>query len=267
MQRQIPFELVYQLSTLIISVIIVHLVYVTMIRPNAEAILMESAKRAANGEPYVQPPSLYVILRDYEQESCFILMFWSIALMGLKGRQAIQERGMLNENILKVTEGTSILPEDARQYIRPLQALPSETQLLLVPRALTAALLRFSSTRNVQDVAEAVKSVCETEANRLDTELSMVRYIAWAIPSIGFIGTVRGIGDALSQAYKAVAGDISGVTASLGTAFNSTLIALLISMVIMFLMHQLQLMQERLVLETQSYADLNLLRHLQVPGG
>ena len=92
----------------------------------------------------------------------------------------------------------------------------------------------------------------------------MVRYIAWAIPSIGFIGTVRGIGDALSQAYKAVAGDISGVTASLGTAFNSTLIALLISMVIMFMMHQLQLLQERLVLETQSYTDLHLLRHLQV---
>ncbi len=264
MQRQIPFEFVYQISALIISVIFVHLIYVTMIRPNADAILQESAERAAKGEPYVQAPSLYVILRDYEQESCFILMFWAIAIMGYKGRQALQERTLLSEDLLQVTEGTSILPEDARQYIRPLQALAPDTQQLLVPRALLAALLRFTSTRNVHDVAEAVKSVCETESDRLETELSMIRYIAWAIPSIGFIGTVRGIGDALSQAYKAVAGDISGVTASLGTAFNSTLIALLISMVIMFMMHQLQLLQERLVLETQSYTDLHLLRHLQV---
>lgn len=92
----------------------------------------------------------------------------------------------------------------------------------------------------------------------------MVRYIIWAIPSIGFIGTVRGIGDALGQAHQAVQGDIAGVTASLGVAFNSTFIALVISIVIMFLMHQLQLLQERLVLDTQNYCDVNLLRHMQV---
>ena len=92
----------------------------------------------------------------------------------------------------------------------------------------------------------------------------MVRYIAWAIPSIGFIGTVRGIGEALSQAHKAVAGDIVGVTASLGVAFNSTFIALVISIIVVFLLHQLQLLQERLVLDSHSYCDQNLLRHLTV---
>jgi biopolymer transport protein ExbB/TolQ len=92
----------------------------------------------------------------------------------------------------------------------------------------------------------------------------MVRYIAWAIPSIGFIGTVRGIGDALGQAYRAVEGDIAGVTASLGVAFNSTFVALVISIVIMFLVHQLQLIQERVVLDTQTYCDQKLIRHMQV---
>ena len=133
-----------------------------------------------------------------------------------------------------------------------------------MPRTLLAALQRFASTRNVQDVSEAVRAVCESESDRLDSELSMVRYIAWAIPSIGFIGTVRGIGEALGQAYKAVEGDIAGVTASLGVAFNSTFIALLISIVIMFLVHQLQLIQERLVLDTHNYTDQRLLRHMQV---
>ena len=96
----------------------------------------------------------------------------------------------------------------------------------------------------------------------VDSEMSMVRYIAWAIPSIGFIGTVRGIGDALGQAYQAVAGDISGVTASLGVAFNSTFVALVLSIIIMFCLHQLQLSQERLVLDNQRYADKRLLRFL-----
>ena len=62
----------------------------------------------------------------------------------------------------------------------------------------------------------------------------------------------------------AVEGDIAGVTQSLGVAFNSTFIALLISIVLMFLLHQLQLQQERLVLDTQTYLDQRLIQHLQV---
>ncbi len=264
MKRQLPFELIYQLAALILAVVLVHLVYVTVVRPNADAILEEQAALAASGEPFVQDRSLFVVLRDFEQESCFILMFWALAIMGYKGRNALRERSLLQEDIVRVSEGMSVLPEDTREYTRPLQALPEEQQQYLLPRALMTALQRFSSTRNVQDVSEAVRSVCDAESERLDSELSMVRYIAWAIPSIGFIGTVRGIGEALGQAYKAVAGDIAGVTTSLGVAFNSTFIALVISIVLMFFMHQLQLIQERLVLDSQTYCDQRLLRHLQV---
>ena len=264
MNRQLPFELLYQVGALVIAVILVHLAYVTMIRPNADALLELQLEKEQSGEPYVQQRSLSVMLKDYEQEACFILMFWAIAIMGYKGRNALRERSMLQQDVVRVSEGMSILPEDIREYTRPIQALPEESQNYLLPRALLSALQRFGSTRNVHDVSEAVKSICEAEADRLDSELSMVRYIAWAIPSIGFIGTVRGIGEALGQAYKAVEGDISGVTASLGVAFNSTLIALVISIVIMFLMHQLQLIQERLVLDAQTYCDQSLIRHLQV---
>ncbi|MEM7100314.1 MAG: MotA/TolQ/ExbB proton channel family protein [Pseudomonadota bacterium] len=266
MKKKLQFELVYQIGALVVSIVLVHLVYVTLIRPNAEVILADQAQRVAAGEAFVQDRSLYVVLRDYEQESCFILMFWAIAIMGLKARAAFAERNLLNQEFVQISEGMSILPEDTREHTRPIQALPEDQQESLLPRTLLAALHRFSSTRNVQDVSEAVKSVCDAESDRLDSELSMVRYIAWAIPSIGFIGTVRGIGEALGQAYRAVEGDIAGVTTSLGVAFNSTFIALVISIVLMFLMHQLQLIQERLVLDTHTYADQKLLRHLQVRG-
>ncbi len=264
LKQQLPFELVYQVVALIVAVILVHLVYITVIRPNADAVLAAQAERAAQGEDFVQERSLYVVLKDYEQEACFVLLIWAMAIMGYKGRKALRERSLLAEDIVGVSEGMSILPEDTREYARAIQALPAESQGYLLPRALMAALQRFASTRNVQDVSEAIKTICDTESDRLDSELSMVRYIAWAIPSIGFIGTVRGIGEALGQAYKAVEGDIAGVTASLGVAFNSTFTALVISIVLMFLMHQLQLIQERLVLDTQAYCDQRLLRHLQV---
>ena len=264
MKRQLQFEFLYQVTALALSVALVHLVYITLIRPEADAFAAATAERIAAGDTTAQPQSIYVIMKDYEQESCFMLMFWAMAIMGLKARQSLDERRLLEQEIVPISEGTSILPEDTREYVRSLEALPGEDANRLLPRALVTALARFAATRNIQDVSDAVRNVCERESDRLDSELSMVRYISWAIPSIGFIGTVRGIGDALSQAYKAVEGDIAGVTASLGVAFNSTFVALVLSIVLMFLMHQLQLRQERLVLEVQNYADRRLIRHLQV---
>ena len=264
MKKTLPSEFVYQVIALVLAVIIVHLAYVTIVRPNADAILQAQAERAEAGGAFVQDRSLYVVLRDYEQECCFILGLWALSIMGLKARNALRERGMLQRRFVELSEGMSILPEDTREYSRPLQALPDATRSNLLPRALLAALQRFSSTRNVQDVSDAVRAVCDAESDRLDSELAMVRYIAWAIPSIGFIGTVRGIGDALGQAYQAVEGDITGVTVSLGVAFNSTFVALVISIFVMFLMHQLQLVQERLALNAQHYCDEFLIQHMQV---
>jgi biopolymer transport protein ExbB/TolQ len=205
-----------------------------------------------------------VVIRDLEQEACFILLLWAMSIMGYKARQVIDEQHLLAQRLLDVPEGTSILPEDAREYSRPLEALDERTQDYLLPRTLLAALQRFATTSSIPAVSSTIREQCEGESDRLDSELSMVRYIAWAIPSIGFIGTVRGIGDALGQAYEAVEGDISGVTASLGVAFNSTFVALVLIIVIMFCLHQLQLAQERLVLGCQRYSDKRLVRHLTV---
>ena len=240
-----------------------HAIYVSIVRPNAAAIIEEQAIQINQNPDYVPERSLYVVIKDFEQESCFILMLWAFSLMAYKAYTSTQERKILQMNFIPINQGTSILPEDAREYSRPIQALSESDQTYLLPRALLTALHRFRSTRNIQDVSNSVRAICESESDRLDSELSMIRYIAWAIPSIGFLGTVRGIGQALGQAHQAVQGDIAGVTQSLGIAFNSTFVALLISIVIMFLLHQLQLTQERIVLDTESYADNMLIQHLQ----
>ena len=263
MRKQLPIEFIFQLFSLIIAVIIVHAAYVSIIRPNATAILEQQAIELNANPDFVPERSTYVVIRDFEQEACFILMFWAISLMGYKAVLTNRERNLLQLDLLPINLGTSILPEDAREYSRPIQALPESQHGYLLPRALLTALHRFRSTRNIQDVSSTIKGICESESERLDSELSMIRYIAWAIPSIGFLGTVRGIGQALGQAHKAVQGDIAGVTQSLGIAFNSTFVALLISILIMFLMHQLQLTQERLVLDAEDYCDNRLIRNLQ----
>jgi biopolymer transport protein ExbB/TolQ len=263
MKKSFPVELVYQVFSLLIAFILVHALYVTLIRPQANSFLEQEVANMQANPNYVQQRSFFVVIKDYEQETCFILMFWAFAILGFKGRATFRQQQLLEQDLLQLPDDLPIGPEDTRDLSARLRSLPNATQDYLLPRALLTAIERFGATRNVQDVSTAARDICASEGERMESELSIIRYIAWAIPSVGFIGTVRGIGDALGQAHRAVEGDITGVTSSLGVAFNSTFIALVISIVLMFFIHQLQLMQERLVLDSERYIDHWFIRRLR----
>ena len=261
-KKNIPTEFIFQLFSLLIAFIIVHAIYTSIIRPQAEQHIEYEHQAMKADSSYQQQRNFYVVLRDYEQEACFILMCWAFAIMGFKGLSSWREKQLLQTDLLKLPIGMPIAIEDAQLLLQRLNELPEKIKYYLLPRALKTAIQRFSATQNIHDSATAMRDICESEGQRYETELSIIRYIAWAIPSIGFIGTVRGIGDALSQANRALEGDITGVTESLGVAFNSTFIALVISIVLMFFIHQLQLLQERLVLDSENYCDQNLITKL-----
>jgi biopolymer transport protein ExbB/TolQ len=255
-------DFLFQVTTLVLAFLIMHVPWTLVVRPRARVVLETQAREMRTNPEYIQERSWWVIIKDPEQEWEFILCLWALCIMGAKWHSSSRERKLLDGNIVPLAPGARILPEDAREYARQVQALPAEERRLLLPRTALAALDRFRATRSIQDASTTAREVCAAESDRLDSELAMIRYIAWAIPSIGFIGTVRGIGDALTQAHRAVQGDISGVTEALGVAFNSTFIALLLSLLLMFVLHQLQLQQERQVLDTESYVDRQLLSNL-----
>ena len=263
MRKLFPTEFVFQAFSLLIAFIIVHAVYVAVIRPNAGAFMAVEKSRIAADKDYVQQRSYYVVLRDFEQETCFVLMLWAMAILGYKGTAVRRQRHHLDRDFIGLPEGAVISPESAANVSGRIRGMPAQLREHLLPRILLAASERFTTTRDVQDASAVVRTRCESEADRLESELSIIRYIAWAIPAIGFIGTVRGIGDALAQAHRAVEGDISGVTDSLGVAFNSTFIALVISIVLVFLVHHIQLVQERLVLDAERYCDNLLISRLE----
>lgn len=241
-----------------------HTAYVAVVRPKATAVLAEQKAAALADSNYASEPDVWVILKDYEQELEIIMMIWGCAIMGWKFRNLKREQALFDAGLFSVAEGESLLPEDARGHARQLEALAPENRERLLPQLLLTALNRFRMTRSIQDVSDEVGRTAESYADRLDSELALVRYIAWAIPSVGFIGTVRGIGQAMGQANRALEGDMSGVTESLGTAFNSTLVALLLSMVLMFLLFTLQQLQERLVLDAQTRVNEHLIQNLVV---
>jgi len=240
-------ELVYSLGALLVCAILVQSLYATLIRPRAAAILAQPAVSTSESGQKVERDlrSIFVILKDYEQETAIILAAWSLALLAHQASAVARNRNLLAKRYIDVDESHVVLPEDARAHGRPIEALPAEEREMFLPRTLMLALNRFGATRSVQDAA-------------------MIKFTAWAIPAIGFVGTVRGIGRALQEAQRAVTGDISGVTLGLGVTFNSTLTALILCILVMFCLHQLQQAQDRLVLDTRTYVDRQLIRHMRV---
>jgi len=263
MRKLFPTEFVFQAFSLLIAFIIVHAVYVAVIRPNADTFMAAEKAQIAADKDYIQQRSYFVVLRDYEQETCFVLMLWAMAILGYKGTAVRRQQRQLDRDFIGLPEGAVISAESAANVSGRIRDMPAQLREHLLPRILLAASERFTTTRSVQDASAVVRARCESEGDRLESELSIIRYIAWAIPAIGFIGTVRGIGAALAQAHRAVEGDISGVTDSLGVAFNSTFIALVISIVLVFLVHHIQQVQERLVLDAERYCDNWLISRLE----
>lgn len=265
MKKLFPSELIYQIFALLIAFIFVHAIYVAVIRPNADAFTAVEKVQFSQDANYEPQRSAYVVLRDFEQEACFVLLLWAIAILGYKAMASRRQQKQLMLDLVGLPEGEFVTVERAEQTSALIRKrIPEAAQDYLLSRVMLAAIDRFSATRSVQDASSVVQAVCDAESERTESELSIIRYIAWAIPSVGFIGTVRGIGDALSQAHRAVEGDITGVTESLGVAFNSTFIALVISIFLMFLIHSQQTAQERLVLDVKRYCDDWFVRRLRV---
>jgi biopolymer transport protein ExbB/TolQ len=263
---------------LIFSVIIVHMIYIGYVRPEANALI-----EVAQVEGQSVPREVVIILKDFEQEICFILMLWGCFLITNSYREILKTNYLFSVDLIEDKDkdkdkdkdsldvGSVIEKEDIDKdsldvdsVIEKLdKQIPKDCLSSPLVQTLRSSLWRYSATRNVQNLSDAIESNLGALAVRQDSENTMIRYLIWAIPSIGFIGTVRGIGQALTMADQALAGDIAGMTDSLGLAFNSTLVALLISIFLMFLYHQLQRLQDSQILDTQEYCEKYLLSRIR----
>jgi hypothetical protein len=162
-----------------------------------------------------------VVLKDPEQKICLILFLWSI-LVGLFNFLILDQEALLIINDENV------------------QSVLSETNV-------------DSSTAS----PDLYKVLIENKFDMLQLDLTFIKYISWAIPSIGFIGTVRGIGEALSKAAEAIDGNITGMTSSLGVAFNSTFVALLLSILLMLFITRIEHKQDNLIVSLRTKFLIN----------
>ena len=256
---------------LLVAILGVTMFYRHVVTPRANELMIERkvmADQGKTGSQVAEERSIYLIIKDPEPMVEVIFCAWGLIVLSYKLFQVSRERQLLKQDFIRVQPGERIIPEEAFDRYKELRtAMGREPRWRerLLPECILAALHRFHATASIQDASNAVKERAEIAADQLDSSLSLVRYIAWAIPAIGFVGTVRGIGDALSFAEQAIKGDISALTANLGLAFNSTFVGLMLCIVLMYVLHIVQSQQESFVIETQTYCRDKLIDVMKVP--
>ncbi len=265
------YEFLVPLLGLIFSIVAVQMFYATIVTPRADDLMLKRRVMAAQGSmstaDALERPFV-LIIKDKEPSWEITFCLWGMIVLTYKLIHIYQERKLFKNDFVRVQPGERIIPEDALDRYKELKsAIDREPHWRerLLPECLLAALHRFHASNSIQDAANAVKERAELAGDQLDSALSLVRYIAWAIPAIGFIGTVRGIGGALSFAEVAIHGDISPVTQNLGLAFNSTFVGLSLCIVLMYVLHMTQSRQEAFIIETQRFCRDKLIEVMKVP--
>ena len=125
MKTRYPKELMFSLGALLAATIVVHAIWTAWVRPNAQATLAVQYESMRKDPNFVPERSLFVIMKDWEQESCVILMLWALAMIGYKNRATRREQELLDSDPVRVPEGMRILPEDTREYVRQLESMPA----------------------------------------------------------------------------------------------------------------------------------------------
>ena len=141
MQRAFPAEFVYQVFSLIIAFIIVHAVYVAVLRPNADRFLEQEFAQMKADREYVPRRSIYVLVRDYEQEACFVLMLWAFAILGYKGVAIYRQRRLLDDDLILPPQDRAIRPGDVPELAQRIHGLPASVQYF--PAAVCGLLMVF----------------------------------------------------------------------------------------------------------------------------
>ncbi len=200
-----------------------------------------------------------------------LFSLWAFAMLAFKLQQHRRQSGVLRLELLPRSLGERIDASSAeafRTYLGQLATLEPGNPLIV---RLDWAMRRMTAHNEPSELVSQLGDRSRLDADVLDSSYAMLRVLVWAIPILGFIGTVLGISEAVSGFSNSVhsaanlevmRASIGSVTTGLGVAFDTTLLALMMSILIMFPMSALQRAEEGFLTRCDNYCDAHLLSRL-----
>lgn len=198
----------------------------------------------------------------------WVVFFLGLGELLVRAGEAEAERAQLRMQYLPEDETTVLQsPELRRIYARARETrkpgVPGYGRFL--PRLIHRVVIQFQTSKSVDQANALLNSSLELYLHEIDLRYTMIRYVIWAIPALGFLGTVLGIALALDYAGNADMQDpqfLHKLTERLAVAFNTTLVALCMSTVLVLVQHLVQAREERALNQSGQYCLDNLINRL-----
>jgi len=177
------------------------------------------------------------------------LFFWSLAMLLVKWRKFELQARALKLPVMPQQHDFELTPSTARSLRERMSAIVDDPHHFILLNRIDLALANLHNIGQTADVAAILKIQAENDEAQIASSYALTQGFLWAIPVLGFIGTVQG----LSQAIGAFAGTLAAggdmaalrgslqmVTGGLATAFETTLVALVCALILQLLVSWLQ---------------------------
>lgn len=200
--------------------------------------------------------------------------FWGVGILFLKRLRIRVEKVVFDQEVLPMDESVLIRQEDALQHIRRLRRLSVSDRSRLLTHRIWRALVRFKLLGSAEKVDDLLKYQGEIDAADMESSYAFLKFLVALIPILGFLGTVLGISEAVAGFSSVIgaAGDmeeikraLEKVTIGLATAFDTTLVALVMSAILMLGLTLFQRAEEVLLGRIEEFCLQHLLERLWVP--
>ena len=180
------------------------------------------------------------------QNLMWLMFFIGLGELFYRYQTIRQSRGAIKNNYLSEDPTLFYTLEDVVD-IRKVTYSKSD----ILANLLNVLTVRYQVSKSVDETHQMLNSQLELMQFKLDVDYNMIRYITWLIPTLGFIGTVIGIALALAAAGEPGAAEsanfLAMLTTKLAVAFNTTLVALIMSAILVYIMHLVQGGEERMM--------------------
>jgi biopolymer transport protein ExbB/TolQ len=215
---------------------------------------------------------LATLILDYTQYSHFpypftiqnlmhIVFFIGLGELFVRWRVGEREMSFAKRGLLPEDEETVLTVRDLGPIRRSI-AKQFDHEHGFLPALIDLSILQFQSGRSVDQTVAVMTSSLELMQHRVDMRYGLVRYIAWLVPTLGFIGTVIGLGGGLAAVPASGTVSMYEVAQKLAVGFDTTIVALFESAVLVFLLHLVQEKEEGSLNLAGTYTLRNLINRL-----
>jgi len=181
------------------------------------------------------------------QNLMWVLFFVSMGELLYRKQETKASRSHLVERCLPTDDENTVLQLGDLTPIFSRVRDKVKDEVAMLPRLIYHAILYLKNSISIESAANLVNTQMEYLSHQLDLRYTMLRYLIWLIPTLGFIGTVYGIAIALAgvSAMDPNSPDLLKVaTQNLAVAFDTTLLALIQSAILVYIMHVTQEKEE-----------------------